>query len=104
MYARLLLIYARRRASGRVDFVCPPAGLRTHADWQYVPRHAPEYPGWDRGIFARSNWRGGFRFLGWYRHRIAPLREADPKNRPHPGVLGLRGDCLDRSTRTLACN
>ena len=79
MYARLLLIYAWRRASGGVDFVCPPAGLRTHADRQYVPRHAPEYPGWDRGIFARSNWRGRFRFLGRYRHRIAPLREVDPK-------------------------
>ena len=28
----------------------------------------------------------------------------DPKNRPHPGVLGPRGDRLYSATRALACN
>src|SRR6266481_5798142 len=80
--------YANLTACASTDFACTPSGFRAHADGQYVAGHAPERPGWGRGLLAGSDRCGRGGLLGRYRDRIAALRKVDPERWPHSSLLG----------------
>src|SRR5258708_11089115 len=84
--------YANPKAGDRVDFACTPSGFRAHADGQYFAGHAPERPGWDRGLLAGANWCGRSRLLGRYRDWFATLWKVDPERRSHSNLPGSWSD------------